>query len=73
MVTSTSGHWDEFVRRAREYVDSGKLEIEEIDYKVEIGRKLAEARAAVLGGPGDWGRLVRSGLNNNLVYPNYEE
>ena len=26
--------WDEFVRRAKEYVDSGRLEVEETDYKL---------------------------------------
>ncbi len=73
MVTGTSGRWDEFVRRAKEYVDSerpedsARLKSDELDYKLEMGRKLAEAREAVLGGPGDWGSLVKSGLNYNTV------
>ncbi len=68
MVTGTSGHWDEFVRRAKEYVDSGKLEIEEITYKVEMGRKLAAAREAVLAGAAGWAGLVKSGIAGNLIH-----
>ena len=67
MVTSTSGRWDEFVRRAKKYVDSGKLEIEEIPYKVEIGRKLAEAREAVLGDADGWAGLVKGGLATKSI------
>ena len=48
------GAWDVFVRRARTYIDTGRLESEEIDYKVEIGRKLAEARDPVFAGADDW-------------------
>ena len=57
--------WDEFVKQAQAYVDTGKLEIEEIDYKVEISRKLAEARAAVLTGTNDWAELLKRALNPN--------
>ncbi len=62
------GAWDVFVRRARTYIDTGRLESEEIDYKVEIGRKLAEAREAVFAGAGDWARLVKRGTTSNLIY-----
>ena len=64
----TSDLWDDFVRRAQAYVDSGRLEIEEVDYKVEIGHKLAEAREAVLGGNDDWADLYKRGLVGNLIY-----
>ena len=49
--------WDEFVRRAQVYVDSGRLETEEIEYKVRTGRKLAAASTAVLNESDGWGRL----------------
>ena len=68
-MTNTSGHWDEFVRRAKKYVDSGRLEIEEIPYKVEIGRKLAEAREAVLGGADDWAGSLKRALKPTPGYP----
>ena len=57
--------WDDFVRRAREYIDTGKLEEEEIDYKVEIGGKLKEARKAVLSDGDDWAPSLKSALNPN--------
>ena len=42
-VSETDSKWDEIVRRAQAYVDSGRLETEEIEYKVEMGRRLALA------------------------------
>ena len=57
--------WDKFVRRAREYVDTGKLESEEIEYKVGIGRKLAEGLEAVLAGADGWTDLLKGALNRN--------
>ena len=60
--------WDEFVRRAQAYVDSGRLETEEIEYKVKIGKKLREAREAVLAGTAGWGNLVKSGIAGNLIF-----
>ena len=61
--------WDEFVRRAQGYVTSGRLESEEIDYKLVIGQKLAEAREAALSGADGWGSLVKSGMAGNLIHP----
>ena len=57
--------WEDFVKQALVYVHTGNLEIEEIDYKVEISRKLVEARAAVLTGTDDWAELLKSALNPN--------
>ena len=65
---STPNLWDEFVRRAKEYVDTGKLETEEIEYKVEISRKLAEAQKSVLNGEEDWSDLVKRGLAGNIIH-----
>ena len=59
--------WEDFVRRARNYVDSGIMENEEIEYKLEIGRKLMAAREAVLGGADDWDILVKRGIAGNLI------
>ena len=65
---STPSPWDEFVKRAQAYIDTGQIESEEIDYKVEIGRKLAAAREAVLGDADDWASLTKSGIGGNLIY-----
>lgn len=60
--------WDDFIRRAKEYVDSGQLE-DENDWKREIGGKLADARKAVLDDSSNWHDLFVSAMSadNNLI------
>ena len=55
--------WDEFVRRAQAYVETGRLEKDEVLYKVEIGERLAEARTAVGTGADNWGALLKRALD----------
>ncbi len=57
-----SSPWDEYVRRAQKYVYAERLDSEEINYKIEIGRKLAMAREATLAGAGEWGDIVKREL-----------
>ena len=70
---SGSNLWDEFVRSAQVYYDTGRLASEEIDYKLEIGRKLAATREAVLSKqPGDegWSDQLKAAFQdkeNNLI------
>ena len=45
---TTAKAWDDFVRRAKEYVDSGRLEVEETDYKIDMARSFEDAREEVL-------------------------
>ena len=59
--------WNEYVRRAQRYVDTGKLEREEIEYKVEIADKLKLAQKAVLGGNTGWADLLKRALNPKEV------
>ena len=66
---NTPDPWDEFVKRAQEYLDTGRLDSEETNYKVEIGRKVAAAREAVLAGADGWASLVKSGIAGNLIHP----
>ena len=69
-TTGNGNLWDGFVRRAREHVDIGRLE-REVPYKIEIGRRLAQAREAVLDGVDEWGRMVNAGMTssiNNLIH-----
>ena len=54
--------WSDFVRRAQEYVHSGQLESQEIDYKLEIGEDLAAARNAVLTNAANWHDLLQDAL-----------
>ena len=59
--------WDEFVRSAKEYIARGLLESNEVEYKVQIGQRLSEAREAVLADADDWPRLVKRGIGGNLI------
>ena len=63
-----SSAWDDFVRLARNYVDSGRLE-EENDYKREIGKDLATARAAVLDGKSNWPDELKQALRSRSSHP----
>lgn len=50
--------WDEFVKLANNFVVTGQLESQEIEYKLKIARMLEAARDAVLGGSNDWIELL---------------
>ena len=60
--------WNGFIQRAQEYCASGRLDEEEIGYKLEIGSKLAEARRAVMAEAEGWADLVKRGIGGNLVH-----
>ncbi len=60
----SSNTWDEFVQNAREYVASGRLESDEIEYKIEIARRLRKALKAVFADSGDWIELLKAGLRH---------
>ena len=53
-INRTSSLWDEFVELARQYVDSGRLDEEETNYKVKVGALGTAARTAVLSRADDW-------------------
>ena len=56
--------WHDFVQRAKTYVETSKLEEEEINYKVEIAEKLAASRRSVLSGDDNWTNLLKGALVN---------
>ena len=59
---STTNPWAEFVTHARECIDAGILEGEEIQYKRKLGEDLANAREAVLAGAANWHNLLKDAL-----------
>ena len=62
--------WDEFIRRVNELIDSGELDREEINYKLNLGREFEEAGEAVLNGAEDWGdQLEKGGLRDRHGHP----
>ena len=68
--TVNEDKWDAYIEDARKYVTSGKLDLEEIDYKLELGQELAAARDAMLSDRQDWLDLVKTALcgnQNNLL------
>ena len=54
--------WDEYVALAKNYVGSGRLDIEEGDYKREVGELCAAARQAVLSDSDDWIERLKAAL-----------
>ena len=63
--------WADFVQRAREYDQSGKLKPEETRYKLDIANRLVDAREALLSKKDGWADVVRRGLfnsKNNLIH-----
>ena len=66
----SAGLWDELVERAQEYIDSGRLEDEEIDYKIETGRKLSAVRKDLQSSPsavGGWQDRLKNALRENTL------
>ena len=61
--------WDEFVRQAQRYVDSGTLEADELDYKREMAQDLSTARDAVLAGESNWHDLLKRALRSRPGHP----
>ena len=61
--------WEEFVRRAKSYKHTGRLESREIDYKLEIGQQLAAARDAIRSDAEDWADLLKVGLASRKGHP----
>ena len=59
--------WEQYLDEVRRYVESGLLDSEEVEYKLEIGRWLKEARRAVLAGAEARLDLVSKAINSNLT------
>ena len=67
----TEEKWDEYLKDVRQYLATGRLDPDEIDYKVKIGQKLADARSALMAGEDGWfdrfkASTVRQGSPNGL-------
>ena len=62
--------WDGYIWRTKTYMgaDFERLDKEEVEYKLKDGRKLADAREAVLTGSEEWVESVRSGISANFVH-----
>ncbi len=65
----TSRGWDEYVKLAQRYLESGNLDEDEYDYKMAIGNNTATARDSVLEGQQDWAQLLESALVKDQPIP----
>ena len=59
----TGKPWDDYLESVRRYLATGKLDRDEIDYKIEIGKKLEAARRALLAGDDGWFDLLKPALS----------
>ncbi len=59
--------WNLYLEDVRRYVESGRLDGDEVDYKLAIERQLKEARRAVLAGDESCLDLVAKAIGNNLT------
>ena len=59
----TEEKWDEYLECVRRYLATSRLDPDEIDYKVEIGRKLEAARSTLLAGEDKWLDLLKQALS----------
>ena len=57
--------WDRFVHKANQLIESGNLVKWEIEYKLDIGCKVAAAREAVLWGTDNWADSLKKALMPN--------
>ena len=53
---------DEYIQRAQEHIESGRLDSEEMEYKLEMIDGLGQARSALFNGDDEWRTLVRKAL-----------
>ena len=58
---------DSCLRQAQGYIEAGRLDSEEMEYKLEIVKNLGEVRQEVLSGAKEGPSLVKKALNNNLT------
>jgi MoxR-like ATPase len=52
--------WNRYLSDVRRYVESGRLDSEEVDYKLRLGDALKQARQAALESRSDWPDLVKA-------------
>ena len=61
--------WDEFIRQAQQYLDSGRLAEDELNYKLEIAADLETARDGVIASESNWHDLLKHALRSRPGHP----
>ena len=67
-INTYTDPWDDFLRRAKQYVETVSLEDVEIRYKRRMGEEYAQARELVLQGSEEWGNAIRRASPENLLF-----
>ena len=65
----TGEKWDQYLESVRRYIATDRLDSDEIDYKREIGKKLKDARSALLAGKDEWFELLKQALSGRKGHP----
>ena len=65
----TEGKWDQYLESVRRYIATDRRDSDEIDYKREIGKKLKDARSALLAGKDEWFDLLKQALSGRQGHP----
>ncbi len=65
--------WERYLEEVRRYVESGKLDSEEINYKLAAERKLRDARRAVLEGDENCLDLVEKAITPYTLISTYDK
>ena len=72
-----SNPWNDFVNRAQEYIDTGRLDEEENNYKIKIAHNIATVRQVMISEPVEiagWLESLKQSVNdreNNLINSRY--
>ncbi len=69
-ASSGAERWARYLEEVQRYAESGRLDAEEVDYKLKIARKFAKARDAVLADDEHWSDLLNEAIqdpDNNLI------
>ena len=59
--------WGSFIMRAQAYYATGRLEEEEVNYKVEFGERMQAARLSALAGDEGWAGGLHRALGCNFI------
>ena len=72
MAWSYTDQWDDFIRRAKEYakeyIDTGLHEKQEIRWKLDIGQQYGKARELALKASDQWGDAIRTAKSGKLLH-----
>ncbi|MDE2807028.1 MAG: AAA family ATPase [Gemmatimonadota bacterium] len=64
--------WDEYISFAQDYLRTGTLDKDEIDFKLDIGNNTAAVRRIVINGNDNWSELLEKALRNEQPISHFQ-